>query len=106
MSVTDQTAADITSIARLEALGTELDRAGWRTRLEAEPGSVPCLQVQNPQPGAAMLSEGIYCAPRGDAWTYWWSWAEPICADIAEAAAIISKVLRAAEPAHSHGGSQ
>jgi len=107
MPVTDKATASTAataateSITRLESLGAELDRAGWRTRLVTEPGRLPTLHVQNPQPGTAMLSEDIYCAPRGDTWTYWRSWAEPICADIAEAAAIISKVLRAAEPART-----
>lgn len=64
MSATDETETITHAVARLEALGAELDRAGWRTRLVAEPGRVPCLHVQNPQPGATALAEDIYCAPR------------------------------------------
>jgi hypothetical protein len=106
MSATDETETITHAVARLEALGAELDRAGWRTRLVAEPGRVPCLHVQNPQPGATALAEDIYCAPRGDVWTYWWSWVEPICAEVAEAAAIVGKVLRAVEPECAPGGTR
>jgi hypothetical protein len=106
MSAIDKTTVLAESVRRLEALGAELDRAGWRTRLVTGPSRAPSLHVQNPQPGATMLAEDIYCAPRGDAWTFWWSWAEPICADVAEAAIAIGRVLQAAEPEYSLGGGE
>jgi hypothetical protein len=99
----DPTTMAAEAISRLEALGAELTRAGWRTRMMTTPERVPCLHVQNPQPGATALHEDIYCAPRDGTWTYWWSWAEAISADLAEAAVLIGKVLRAAEPASALG---
>jgi hypothetical protein len=104
MAVLDKAAALAESVRRLEQLAAELDQAGWRTRLDAGDDRVPCLHVQNPQPGAGALAEDIYCAPRRDAWTYWWSWAEPICVDVVGAVAIIGRVLRSADPAHYLGG--
>lgn len=67
-----------TAVARLDALGAE-----------------PTLFVQNPMPGASVLSEHIYAAPKAGDGFYWWPWVEPIAADTAEAAAII-RVVRAA----------
>jgi hypothetical protein len=85
-----------TAVARLGALSAELTQHGWKTRLQVAVGHVPCLFVQNPAPGAAVLAEHIYAAPRADAWWFWWSWAEPISDTVAEAASIIVRVLRAA----------
>jgi hypothetical protein len=84
------------TLARLEALGSELERQGWRTRLVVQAGRVPCLRVTNPEPGAAALTEHIYYAPKGDAWTFWWSWAEPIAIEVPDTADIIVRVLRSA----------
>jgi hypothetical protein len=103
MPDSDPTTMAAEAITRLEALSDELTRAGWRTRMKTTPERVPCLHVQNPQPGATALREDIYCAPRNGTWTYWWSWAEAICTDVSEAAGIIGKVLRAAEPADAIG---
>jgi hypothetical protein len=91
-------AADVMaeSVHRLEVLRACLDRTGWRTRLLAPPGRVPCLRVQNPLAGATGMSEDIACAPRDGTWLYWWSWNEPICADPGQAAAAIARVLWAA----------
>jgi hypothetical protein len=83
-----------TVLSMLESLGTELDRAGWTTRLQAAPGRAPALFVQNPEPGAA-LAETIYAAPKDDGFWFWWSWAEPIAQDAGSAAAIIRRALRA-----------
>jgi hypothetical protein len=85
-----------TVIAMLQALGTELNAAGWATRLRIAPGRAPALLVQNPEPGAAALSETIYAAPKDDGFWFWWSWAEPIARDTAETAALIRRALRAA----------
>src|ERR1035437_1222645 len=63
-----------TAVARLGALSAELTQHGWKTRLQVAVGHVPCLFVQNPAPGAAVLAEHIYAAPRADAWWFWRSW--------------------------------
>jgi hypothetical protein len=83
------------TLARLEALGSELDRQGWRTRLVVQARRVPYLQVTSPEPGAA-LPEAIYGGPRADEWWFWFSWAEPIATEVPDAAAIIARVLRSA----------
>ena len=85
-----------TVISMLESLGTELDAAGWTTRLKIAPGRAPALFVRNPEPGAAALNEHIYAAPKDDGFWFWWSWAEPIARDTAQAAAMIRRALRAA----------
>jgi hypothetical protein len=83
---------------RLEALAGELAARGWITRVHSPAGQLPNLYVQNPDPGASMLSEHIYAAPRADGtWTYWWPWAQPLVATAArDAADTIIRVLRAA----------
>jgi hypothetical protein len=85
-----------TVIAMLEALGAELDAAGWVTRLRIAPGRAPALFVRNPEQGAAALNEHVYVAPKDDGFWFWWSWSEPIHQDTAQAAAIIRRALRAA----------
>jgi hypothetical protein len=82
------------AVSRLEALGAELAGLGWPSRVVSQPGRLPHLHVANPEPGAAALSEDVYCAPRVDELVFWWSWAEPIAAEPADAAAIIARVLR------------
>jgi hypothetical protein len=52
--------------------------------------------VQNPEPGAAALSERIYAAPKDDGFWFFWSWYEPIASDTAETAALVRRALRAA----------
>jgi hypothetical protein len=103
MSVTDRNAVSAAAVSRLRALAGELSRAGWQARLIDEPGRVPNLLVHNPDPAASALTEHIYCAPRGDGWAFWWSWAEPISADVTETAAIIGRVLRTADPTPAPG---
>lgn len=89
-----RTAAEV--IARLEALAAELADRGWQARLDTPHGRTPSLYARNPAPGAAALSEHIYAQPRADgAWGFWWPWAEPIAATPGEAAAVITRVLRA-----------
>jgi hypothetical protein len=84
------------SITQLDAVAAELARHGWAARLEAPPGRLPCLHVQNP---AAPASSGhVYAQRRHDGiWTYWWSWAQAIASTPAEAAAIIVATLQAAD---------
>jgi hypothetical protein len=86
-------AAAQTAISLLEALGTELGRAGWATRLLIVAGRAPSLHVQNPV--AAQLTETIYAAPKDDGFWFWWSWHEPIAQTSPETAAIIIRALRA-----------
>jgi hypothetical protein len=68
----------------------------WIARLQTRAGRIPCLHVQNPEPGAGALAENIYAAPKGDSWWFWWSWAEPIAQDITATAAILRRTLRTA----------
>jgi hypothetical protein len=82
-----------TTISLLEALGAELGRSGWKTRLQIASGRAPSLHVQNP--AAAQLAETIYAAPKDDGFWFWWSWYEPIAQASADTAAIIVRVLRA-----------
>jgi hypothetical protein len=92
-STTATTPATVeTAISLLEALGADLGRAGWVTRLHITPGRAPSLHVQNP--AAAQLADTIWAAPKDDGFWFWWSWAEPIAKDPAAAAAIIVRALR------------
>ena len=85
----------------LEALSRELRSQGWGTSLLETPGRPPSLFVQNPDPGAAALSDHILVTgdAEGTCW-YWWPWATRICpaGDPARAAAKITSVLRASDP--------
>lgn len=86
-----------TATQALETLATELAAHGWTARLHAPDGRLPSLYVQNP--AADMLSEHIYAGPAADGtFSYWWSWADTIAptTDPADAAATITRVLRAA----------
>jgi hypothetical protein len=96
--VTPQQAAANTeeAIRRLDALGSDLERLGLRTRLDIVIDRPPSLHVQNPEPGAGALQEHIYAAPKGGQWTFWWSWAEPVAELPADAAAVIARALRSA----------
>jgi hypothetical protein len=92
------TASTSEVITRLDALAAELAALGWTGHLQTAPGRRPNLHVRNPVPGAAALSEHIYTDRSADGnWTFWWPWADPIASEPAEAAAIIVRVLRAAE---------
>jgi hypothetical protein len=91
------------AIADLEALGVEMDKLRYLTRLKVEVNRVPCLYVQNPAPGAAALNEHIYAASKDGNWWFWWSWADRIAQDPAEAARIIGRALRAADSVHALG---
>jgi len=84
------------AIRRLEALGTELEKLGYRTRVDIVVGAPPSLYVQNPEEGADALQDRIYCAPRGGQRVFWWSWAEPVAELVPDAAAIIARTLRSA----------
>jgi len=85
-----------TTITQLDALAAELVGHSWAARLEAPPGRLPRLHVQNPAVPA--LSEYVYAQPRRDGtWTYWWQGAQPIASAAAEAAAIIIGSLHAAD---------
>jgi hypothetical protein len=84
------------AIAHLEALSAEIDKHGWITRLTAENNRIPCLYVQNPEPGAAALHDHIYAAPKAGGWWFWWSWAEPIAQDTTATATTIRRILRTA----------
>jgi hypothetical protein len=77
-----------------EDLGDKLGRLGWTARLDAMPGRVPCLYVQNPEPSAGLRTEHIYAAPKEDGMWFWWSWAEAISADAEQAAVAITRALR------------
>ena len=92
-----------TVITMLESLGTELAAAGWTTRLCLAPGRAPALYVQNPEPGAAALSEHIHAAPKDGGLWFWWPWAQPIHQDTTQAAALIRRALRAAPSSASQG---
>jgi hypothetical protein len=78
--------------ARLRKLASTLRDLGWTARFVAPPARQPFLFIQNPEPGLQMLHEYIHASPEDG--SYWWSWAEPIAADAAEAAATITRVLR------------
>jgi hypothetical protein len=43
------------AIRQLEALGAELEKLGYRARLDIVVGGPPSLHVQNPEPGAGAL---------------------------------------------------
>jgi len=59
-------------------------------------GRIPSLHVVNP--AVTRLSEDVYVGRSQDGlWWFWWPWAERIASgdDVAEAAAMIAKVLEA-----------
>jgi hypothetical protein len=92
------TPAPVETITRLEALAGELAARGWIARLYTPAEQTPSLYVQNPGPGAAMLCDYIYAAPRSDgSWAYWWPWAQALPPAAHDAADAIIRVLRAAD---------
>jgi hypothetical protein len=79
----------------LNELAAELWALGWASRARTLPGRPAGLRASNPTPGAAALSEDIYAMPGADGqWEYWWPWGEQIAAIPADAAAVITRVLR------------
>jgi len=81
----------------LEKLAAEIAGA-YEARLVTPEGRRPHLRVTNR--GAPILREHIYAGPAdGEAWWFWFGWAERIApvADIAAAARRIEQVLRAVE---------
>jgi hypothetical protein len=84
----------------LETLRQELSGRGWITSLLQAPGRPPSLFVQNPDPGAAALSDHILVDGDGQgSCCYWWPWATRIApaGDAALAAGRITSVLRATD---------
>ncbi len=80
----------------LEGLAGELAKRGLRATVMSPAGRVPSLHVVNPS--ATRLAEDVYVGRSQDGlWWYWWPWAERIAPsdDIAEAAAVIARVLDA-----------
>jgi hypothetical protein len=97
-------AAQLSAAQSLEALARELTTRGWVTRPHAPAGRRPSLYVQNPEPGASLLSEHIYASPSQDGtWWYWWPWAAKIApvADPGTAAATVTRVLPAVTDAEA-----
>jgi hypothetical protein len=76
----------------LKTLASALHDLGWTARFVAPTARQPFLFIQSPEPGLQMLHEYIHASPEDG--SYWWSWAEPIAADAAQAAAAITRVLR------------
>lgn len=88
----DKTASDEAS-TRLHALARELEGRGWPARVHAPPDRLPRLHAANS--AAAAMGEDIYAQPVADGtWQYWWPWAEPVAADPASAAEVITRALR------------
>jgi hypothetical protein len=80
------------AVAWLDQLVTELAGRGWPAWVDAPPGRLPRMRAANP--AAAGLAEDIYAQPAADGtWRYWWPWAEPIAADPAGAAEVITRAL-------------
>jgi hypothetical protein len=83
--------------AALERLAAALDPRDHSTTLTAGPGHRPFLTIASRH---ADLAEDVYADHR----SFWWSWAEPICAvdDPLTAAKKVTSMLRAA-PEPSRG---
>jgi hypothetical protein len=79
-------------VAALERLAGELAAQGLHAEVRAPAGRQPSLAVRNPR--AAVLTENLYT----QAGCYWWSWREKIagCDEVATAAGLVARVLRAA----------
>jgi hypothetical protein len=91
-----------TAITRLDALGSELARLGWETRLATRRGTLPSLLIRDTAPGAPAISDDIYAVDLGGRWFYWWS--RSCGSDPADAARIITRVMRSAgHRAHAAG---
>jgi len=89
MSAPAINAADVA--ARLETLARVLHSLGRTARLVHPPGRQPFVFVRNDaDPEGIVLREHVIASPDDNGtWLYWRSWAEPIAADAAEAAATI-----------------
>jgi hypothetical protein len=77
----------------LEKLAAEIDGGDYLTQVVAHAGRRRYLHVRNRRAG--VLKENIYC---GDGF-YWFGWGERIApvAEVAEAARIVTRVLRAVD---------
>jgi hypothetical protein len=75
----------------LERLAAELAARNYQADVRAPADRLPYLDVRNPR--AAVLAERVY-AHSG---VFWWSWQEKIagCDEVATAAGILARVLRA-----------
>ncbi len=80
-----------TETAALQRLACELAARGYQADVRVLAGRLPYLDVRNPR--ANVLAEKVYA----QAEAYWWSWAERIagCDEVATAATILTRVLRA-----------
>jgi hypothetical protein len=80
-----------TGAVELETLAAELNQGDYEARLVTPQGRRPFVHVRNRRAG--MLTENIYA---GDG-SFWWGWAERFAdaADVAGAAQIVMRVLRA-----------
>lgn len=76
--------------AELEMLAAQITALGYEAQLVTPPGRLPYLDVSNPR--TALLTEKVYA----QAGSFFWPWAESIapCDQVAEAAAIVTRVLR------------
>jgi hypothetical protein len=104
MTLATQTRAGAirTAVMRLDVLGAELTPLGWHTRLTAHPGMLPSLLIRDTAPGAPAISDDIYAVDLGGRWFYWWS--RSCGSDPADAARIITRVMRSAgHRAHAAG---
>lgn len=79
------------NMAALERLAEAVTARGFHADVHALTGRPPYLDVRNPR--AALLAERVYA--QGD--VYWWPWEEKIagCDQVATAAGILARVLRA-----------
>ena len=91
MPTTEPQTGELTS---LETLATAMAARGYRAVLRTPAGTVPYLDVTNPQ--ATVLSEQVYAR----AGSFRYSWGEPIvgCDQPAAAAGLLARVLRTTDP--------
>jgi hypothetical protein len=80
-----------TAHAYLEKLAAEMVARSYHAVLCAPVGGLAYLDVRNPR--ASVLAERVYA----DGGVFWWSWREKIagCEEVATAAGILARVLRA-----------
>jgi hypothetical protein len=80
-----------TAQAYLEKLAAEMIARSYQAELYTPEGGLAYLDVRNPR--ASVLAERVYV----DGGVFWWSWKEKIacCDEIATAAGILARVLRA-----------
>lgn len=75
----------------LERLAAEMTARTYQAKLHTPECGLPYLEIRNPR--ASLLAECVY-AHEG---MFWWSWQEKIadCREVATAAGILARVLRA-----------